>query len=78
MPRHASLTHTERKNVRLTPETRTTIQAWATREGLSFSAAIEALARFGLRRPPASTASRSAPAATPAGASLAAVTPKQD
>jgi hypothetical protein len=76
MPRHASLTHTERKNVRLTPETRTTIQAWATQEGLSFSAAIEALARFGLRRAPASAASKVAP--IPATAPPATVAPKQD
>jgi hypothetical protein len=77
MPRHASPTHTERKNVRLTPETRTTIQAWATREGLSFSAAIEALARFGLRRAPATPASRSVPA-TPLAGAPPTVVPEQD
>jgi hypothetical protein len=78
MPKHASLTHTERKNVRLTPETRTIIQAWATREGLSFSAAIEALARFGLRRVQATSASRSAAAPPPVFAPSTAVVPEQD
>jgi hypothetical protein len=52
MPRYASITHTERKHVRLTPEARTTIQRWADREGLSFSAALEALAQRALRRTP--------------------------
>ena len=78
MPKQPSFIHTERKQVFLTPETRTTIQARAIREGLSFSAAIEAFACFGLRRAPTSAASKSPLAATPAGASLAAVTPEQD
>jgi hypothetical protein len=56
MPRHPTIIRTRRKQVFLTPEARTTIQAWADREGMSFSAAIEALARSGLRRAPAAVA----------------------
>ena len=64
MPRHGSVVPTERKHVRLTPEARTTIQRWADREGLSFSAALEALARRALRRAPAGAALWTPPAAT--------------
>jgi hypothetical protein len=56
MPRHGSVAPTERKHVRLTQEVRTTIQRWADREGLSFSAALEELARRALRRAPAGAA----------------------
>lgn len=40
--------HTARKHVRLTHEGQAAVQAWADRRGISFSAALERLARFGL------------------------------
>jgi hypothetical protein len=54
MPEHLNHPHarTERKQVCLTPEGRGLIQAWAAQEGVSFSAAIETLARVGLRQDP--------------------------
>ena len=52
MPRHPNHVHTERKQVWLTPEARDLIQAWADREGTTFSAAIETLARLGLGQEP--------------------------
>ena len=39
---------TERKQVRLTPEFRERVQAWADEQGVSFSSALETLARLGL------------------------------
>src|SRR5829696_3309381 len=48
----AAHARTERKQVCLTPEGRGLIQAWAEQEGVSFSAAIETLARVGLRQDP--------------------------
>lgn len=71
MPRHPNFIRTERKQVFLTPEARTTIQCWADREGVSFSAAIEALARSSLRRAPTGVATRP-PVSTPVSASPAA------
>jgi hypothetical protein len=52
MPEHPNFTRTERKQVCLTPEGRGLIQAWAQQEGVSFSAAIETLARVGLQQDP--------------------------
>jgi hypothetical protein len=52
MPRHPNHVRTERKQVCLTPEGRALIQAWAQQEGISFSAAIETLARVGLQQDP--------------------------
>src|SRR5215218_9270646 len=78
MPRHASTAPTERKQVHLTPDARTTIQAWADREGLTFSAAIEALARRGLRRAPAGTTATPAPASGTVGTSSGAASPERD
>ncbi len=40
--------HTARKHVRLTHEGQAAVQAWADRRGISFSAALESLARLGL------------------------------
>lgn len=67
MPRHPNFMRTERKQVFLTPDARTTIQAWADREGVSFSAAIESLARSGLRRAPMRSGLWAAPTANPSG-----------
>jgi hypothetical protein len=52
MPEHPNHVRTERKQVCLTPEGRDLIQRWAQQEGISFSAAIETLARVGLRQDP--------------------------
>lgn len=52
MPEHPNHTRTERKQVCLTPEGRGLIQRWAQQEGVSFSAAIETLARVGLQQDP--------------------------
>jgi hypothetical protein len=52
MPELQNHARTERKQVCLTPEGRALIQAWAAQEGVSFSAAIETLARVGLRQDP--------------------------
>jgi hypothetical protein len=52
MPGHPNHVRTERKQVCLTPEGRDLIQRWAQQEGISFSAAIETLARVGLRQDP--------------------------
>ncbi|MDQ3701435.1 MAG: hypothetical protein M3442_11010 [Chloroflexota bacterium] len=68
MPRHPNFMRTQRKQVFLSSETRTTIQSWADRQGVSFSAAIEALARSSLRRALGGAATR-APEAPLAGAS---------
>jgi hypothetical protein len=52
MPEHPNYARTERKQVCLTPEGRGLIQRWADQEGVSFSAAIETLARVGLQQDP--------------------------
>ncbi|HEX2033438.1 MAG TPA: hypothetical protein VHS99_04570 [Chloroflexota bacterium] len=52
MPQHPNYVRTARKQVCLTAEGRALIQEWADREGVSFSAAIETLARLGLREDP--------------------------
>jgi hypothetical protein len=52
MPEHPNHTRTEPKRVYLTPEARGLVQEWADREGVTFSAAIETLARLGLRQDP--------------------------
>src|SRR5918998_5979248 len=52
MPEHPNHVRTERKQVCLTPEGRDLILRWAQQEGLSFSAAIETLARLGLQQDP--------------------------
>lgn len=40
--------HTTRKHIRLTSEGQAAVQAWADQRGVSFSAALESLARLGL------------------------------
>jgi hypothetical protein len=40
--------HTSRKHIRLTHEGQTAVQAWADQRGISFSAALESLARLRL------------------------------
>jgi hypothetical protein len=40
--------HTTRKHIRLTHEGQAAVQAWADQRGISFSAAVETLARVGL------------------------------
>jgi hypothetical protein len=52
MPEHPNHTATRPKHVCLTDEARAAVQAWADREGVSFSAAIETLARLGLQQDP--------------------------
>jgi len=52
MPEHPNHVRTERKQVCLTPEGRDLILRWAQQEGISFSAAIETLARVGLQQDP--------------------------
>ena len=52
MPEHPNHIRTERKQVCLTPEGRDLILRWAQQEGISFSAAIETLARVGLQQDP--------------------------
>ena len=52
MPRHPNDIRTRPKHVFLTAEARVAIQEWADREGVSFSAAIETLARLGLGQNP--------------------------
>jgi hypothetical protein len=52
MPEHPNHTATRAKHVCLTDDARAAVQAWADREGVSFSAAIETLARLGLQQDP--------------------------
>src|SRR5687768_7267012 len=52
MPEHPNHIRTERKQVCLTPEGRDLILRWAQQEGISFSAALETLARLGLQQDP--------------------------
>jgi hypothetical protein len=52
MPEHPNHTRTEPKRVYLTPEARALVQQWADREGVTFSAGIETLARLGLQQDP--------------------------
>jgi hypothetical protein len=52
MPEHPNHTATRAKHVCLTDDGRAAVQAWADREGVSFSAAIETLARLGLQQDP--------------------------
>jgi hypothetical protein len=78
MPRHPSFIRTERKQVFLAPEIRTTIQAWADREGLTFSAAIEALAQRELRRAPAGLPARTASVAAAIDATPDVIAPELD
>jgi hypothetical protein len=78
MPRHPNSIRTERKQVFLTPEVRTTIQTWADREGLTFSAAIEALAQRGLRRAPAGASTKRAPGSAAVDTSSAVALPAND
>ena len=52
MPEHPNHTVTRAKHVCLTDDARAAVQAWADREGVSFSAAIETLARLGLQQDP--------------------------
>jgi hypothetical protein len=52
MPEHPNHISTRPKHVSLTDQGRAAVQAWADREGVSFSAAIETLARVGLRQDP--------------------------
>ncbi len=52
MPEHPNHVSTRPKHVSLTDDGRAAVQAWADREGVSFSAAIETLARLGLQQDP--------------------------
>ena len=52
MPEHPNHTATRAKHVCLTDDARAAVQAWADREGVSVSAAIETLARLGLQQDP--------------------------
>jgi hypothetical protein len=52
MPEHPNHTRTRAKHVCLTDDARAAVQAWADREAVSFSAAIETLARLGLQQDP--------------------------
>src|ERR687894_654622 len=52
MPEHPNHTATRAKHVCLTDDARAAVQAWADQEGISFSAAIETLARVGLQQDP--------------------------
>jgi hypothetical protein len=53
MPRHPRAPgSTRRKCVWFTPETIARVEEWAARQGLTFSAAAEALVRFGMRDAP--------------------------
>jgi len=52
MPEHPNYTATRAKHVYLTDAGRTAVQAWADREAVTFSAAIETLARLGLQQDP--------------------------
>lgn len=47
--------HTIKKNIRLTQETHDAIDAWATAQGVSFSAALETLTRTALDQEPTAT-----------------------
>jgi hypothetical protein len=52
MPEHPNHTATRAKHVYLTDDGRAAVQAWADREEVTFSAAIETLARLGLQQDP--------------------------
>jgi hypothetical protein len=52
MSRHPNFVTTRPKHVCLTDATRAAVQAWADREGVTFSAALETLARLGLQQDP--------------------------
>jgi hypothetical protein len=52
MPEHPNHVSTRPKHVSLTDEGRAAVQEWADREGVTFSAAIETLARLGLQQDP--------------------------
>jgi hypothetical protein len=52
MPEHPNHTATRAKHVYLTEDARAAVQGWADREGVTFSAAIETLARLGLQQDP--------------------------
>ena len=52
MPEHPNHTATRAKHVCLTDVARAAVQAWADREAVTFSAAIETLARLGLQQDP--------------------------
>ena len=51
-PDHPTPARGAAKHVYLSEEGRAAVQAWADREGVSFSAAIETLARLGLQEDP--------------------------
>jgi hypothetical protein len=52
MPEHPNHVTTRAKHVCLTDEARIAVQDWADREDVTFSAAIETLARLGLQQDP--------------------------
>ena len=52
MPGHPRPGPVQRRQVTLTPEAAELVEDWAGRQGMSFSAALETLARLGLKQAP--------------------------